>query len=129
MKGYAPLLVIALLAGCDRDRTGTTETTGATTPVDNTRMNQRDRSGTVTPVDQSNSAADLATAQSVRQAIMRDDSLSMDAKNVKIIVNGGVLTLRGPVKSEAERGAIELKAAELAGPNRIDNQLEVEAPK
>jgi len=39
--------------------------------------------------------------------VAKDKSLSIDAQNAKIITCNGVLTLRGPVESEAE--SIKLK--------------------
>jgi osmotically-inducible protein OsmY len=56
---------------------------------------------------------------------MKDDSLSMTAKNVKIITENGMVTLRGPVKSEAEKNKIGQLAKSAAGRMKIDNQLEV----
>jgi osmotically-inducible protein OsmY len=35
------------------------------------------------------------------------------------------VTLRGPVKTAAERSAIEAAAKSAAGANQVDNQLEV----
>jgi hypothetical protein len=40
-------------------------------------------------VEQGNGAADLETTQRIRKALMADDSLSSDAKNAKVITNGG----------------------------------------
>ena len=98
----------------------------ATTPPDNTKVNQRDRDGaTSTPLDQGNSEADLKLTQHIRQAVMADDSLSFTAKNVKIITRDGKVTLRGPVKTEHERNAIEAAARKVAGAAAIDNQIEV----
>ncbi len=97
--------------------------------VDNSGRNERDRSGeTKTPGDQSNSAADTEMTAAIRRAVMQDDSLSMAAKNVKIITADGVVTLRGPVKTAAEKAAIE-KHAQSVGHAKIDNQIEVEAAK
>ena len=53
----------------------------------------------------------------------------MTAKNVKIITAGGVVTLRGPVKTAAEKAAIEKHAMAAASHAKIDNQIEVEAAK
>lgn len=65
---------------------------------DNTATNERDRSGeTKISGDQSNSSADLKITQAIRQALMKDDELSMTAKNIKIITANGQVTLRGPV--------------------------------
>lgn len=93
---------------------------------DNTQKNERDRSGeTQTPGDQSNSPEDLKITQSIRQAVVKDDSLSMTAKNVKIITSGGQVTLRGPVDSAKEKSTIAKLAQSAAPGAKIDNQLEV----
>jgi hyperosmotically inducible periplasmic protein len=44
---------------------------------------------------------------------------------VKIITENGVVTLRGPVKSEAEKAKIAQLAQSAAGQAKIENQLEV----
>lgn len=98
--------------------------------ADNTAKNQRDRSGeTKTSGDQSNSPEDLKTTQAIRKALMKDSSLSMTAKNIKIITADGHVTLRGPVKSADEKSRIDQLAKASAGKAKIDNQLEVEAAK
>ncbi len=98
--------------------------------ADNTAKNQRDRSGqTKTSGDQSNSRGDLKTTQAIRKALMKDSSLSMTAKNVKIITAGGQVTLRGPVKSADEKSRIDQLAKGAAGNAKIDNQLEIKAAK
>jgi hyperosmotically inducible periplasmic protein len=97
--------------------------------ADNSGRNQRDADGaTVQPTDQSNNKADLEITQAVRKAVTADDSLSTNAQNVKIVTSGGVVTLRGPVKSEAEKSNIATKAKSVAGVSRVDNQLEIETP-
>jgi len=96
---------------------------------DNTGRNERDRSGeTKTSGDQSNSQGDLEITQKIRQAVVKDDGLSMTAKNVKIITAGGQVTLRGPVNSPEEKAKIEQLAKSGAGGANVDNQLEVKAP-
>ena len=70
-------------------------------------MNKRDRSTeTKTSGDQSNSKPDIQITAAIRRAVMYEDSLSMMAKNVKIITENGVVTLRGPVKNVAEKTKI-----------------------
>ena len=97
---------------------------------DNTKFNERDRTMTsVTPLSQGNNRADLDTTQSIRRAIMQVEGLSVDAKNIKIITADGVVTLRGPVKSDAERQAIETAAKAAAGSNRVENQIEIEGAR
>jgi len=50
----------------------------------------------------------------------------VNAHNVKIMTSNGVVTLRGPVKSEDEKKSIEAKAKQVAGVTRVENLLEVE---
>jgi hyperosmotically inducible periplasmic protein len=95
-------------------------------PVNNTGVNQRDvQPVAVTATDQKENAADLKITQRIRQAVMADDSLSATAKNSKIITQDGRVTLRGPVKTAAERTAIAAHADRFAS-GHVDNQLEVE---
>ena len=101
-----------------------------TPDADNTGKNERDRSGeTQTSGDQSNSKDDVNTTAAIRRAVVKDDSLSAMAKNVKIITANGTVTLRGPVKDEAEKAKIAELAQSAAGNAKIDNQLEVKASK
>jgi osmotically-inducible protein OsmY len=56
--------------------------------------------------------------------VVKDDSLSMMAKNVKIITSGGVVILRGPVETEKEKATIE-SHAKHGGAKNITNELEI----
>jgi hyperosmotically inducible periplasmic protein len=87
-----------------------------TPAADNTKKNERDRSAeTKTSGDQSNSREDVEVTAAVRRAVVGDHSLSMTAKNVKIITANGIITLRGPVKSDAEKAKIAQLAQSAAG--------------
>jgi len=98
----------------------------AQTAPDNTGRNVRDRNdATLTPGDQSESAADLSLTQEIRKAVVADDGLSTTAKNVKIITVDGRVTLRGPVNTAQEKAAIVAKAQRIAGAAKVDDQLEV----
>lgn len=93
---------------------------------DNTIKNVRDRdSRTLTPGNQSENENDLMITKHIRQAIISDEALSTNAKNIKIITNNRVVTLRGPVANAQEKDAIERKVQEIQGVGRVDNQLEV----
>ena len=97
---------------------------------DNTGKNERDRDNkTLTPGDQSGKPEDIKLTQTIRQAIMKDKSLTMTAKNVKIITAGGKVTLRGPVNSAEEKTKINDLAKAAAGTVPVDDQLEVKAAK
>lgn len=96
--------------------------------ADNTKKNVRDKEGdTLTPLDQGGSEADRTITQKIRKAVVAHDDLSMNAKNVKIITVDGAVTLRGPVKSTAEKSAIAKIAKDVAGTKNVDDQLEVES--
>src|SRR6202043_2118395 len=67
------------------------------TEADNAKRNASEQNkDTDTAEKQSNSKDDLALTQKIRQAVMKDGSLSMNAKNVKIIAQDGKVTLKGP---------------------------------
>jgi hyperosmotically inducible periplasmic protein len=100
------------------------------TEADNTKRNSSDQNkNTDTAEKQSNSKDDLALTQKIRQAVMKDGSLSMNAKNAKIIAQDGKITLKGPVDSQQEKDTIGTKAEEIAGKDKVDNQLEVKVDK
>ena len=94
--------------------------------ADNTGKNVRDRGDTVTPTDQGENAADRTVTANIRTAIVDNDNLSTDAKNVKIVTRDGHVTLRGPVKTPEEKATIASTAERVAGVKRVDNQLEIE---
>jgi len=119
------LLSMVLMVGCSKNQSEDKQVSQTVEP-DNSGRNVRDRDDqTKTPGDQSENEADRTITQNIRQALTADDSLSTNAKNVKIITNDGTVTLRGPVKSEKEKTDIEAKAKQVAGVKRVDNQLEV----
>ena len=49
----------------------------------------------------------------------------MAAHNVKIISRDGMVTLKGMVKSDEEKKAIEDKATEVAGQGKVTSELTV----
>ena len=89
---------------------------------DNSR-NNRVQNQTETADQGKNDKLDRMMTAKIRRAVVADKSLSMYAHNVKIIVVGGAATLKGPVRSEAEKQAVADKAAEVA--SKVDNQLTV----
>jgi hyperosmotically inducible protein len=93
---------------------------------DNSKVNARDSKPTQkTAEDQSNAAADVETTQKIRKAIVDDATLSTYARNVKIITAKGKVTLKGPVRSDAEKTAIETKAREVAGSANVTSQITI----
>jgi len=119
-------------AACSNDKSTIkkdSETPSTTPPpapdADNTARNA-DTQGLGGVTAQSESEADIQISAAVRKAVVDDKALSTNAHNVKITTNGGVVTLRGPVKSDGEKSSIESKAKAVAGVSRVDNLLEVE---
>jgi hyperosmotically inducible protein len=95
-------------------------------PANNTKVNQRDRNQSEPTADQQKeNTNDRQLTQQIRRAIVKDKNLSSDAHNVKIITQNGAVTLKGPVKSEEEKQAIESKAAEVAGAGKVNSELQV----
>ena len=97
--------------------------------MENTGRNVRDQAGTTaTPEDQNESEADIAITAAIRQAVVDDKGLSVNAHNAKIITHDGTVTLRGPVESQAESLRLQGLAKATRGVVRVDNQLDIKAP-
>jgi len=96
---------------------------------DNTKTNKQDRqAGAPTADQQKNNVADRDLTKRIRQSIMSDKALSTYAHNVKVISQNGLVTLKGPVRSEDEKSAIEAKAMEVVGDKtKISNQMSVKS--
>src|SRR5438132_5277547 len=118
----AILLSLALAASAAAQRPPTTSTEA---PPDNTKVN---RPGEINAASQKNTTTDLAISRDIRRAIVADKSLSTYAHNVKVISENGSVTLKGPVRSEAERKAVVAKAVEVAGRDHVANELTI-APR
>lgn len=126
-----------LLAACDRMDNSTPTRTTTTTPstttpstppkADNTDRNTADRNSTTkTPLDQSNTEVATRITADIRKAIIDDKTMSTNAQNCKIITDSaGVVTLRGPVASQAEKDSIAAKAKAVTGVTSVVNELEV----
>src|SRR5271168_4614556 len=70
----------------------------------------QDKDGQPTADQQKSNKGDRQLTQQIRKSVMADKSLSVAAHNVKIISRDGMVTLRGTVKSDDEKKAIEDKA-------------------
>jgi hyperosmotically inducible periplasmic protein len=93
----------------------------------NTAINQ-DQIGP-TADQQKMNRSDRTLTQKIRKAIHHDRSLSPYGRNIKIFIQDGKVTLRGPVRSEEEKGNLEAKAVNAAGQENVTNQLEVTPSK
>jgi hyperosmotically inducible protein len=97
------------------------------TAPDNSKANQNTNAPTAD--QQKMNPADRDLTKKIRMALHDDKSLSMYAHNIKIISQDGKVTLRGPVRSEEEKAAIEAKAVAVAGDGNVTNHLHVAPPK
>jgi hyperosmotically inducible protein len=99
------------------------------TQPDNTRSNKGDADKSAVTADQQKmNASDRALTQKIRKGVMADKSLSNYPHNVKIVSQNGMVTLRGPVRSDDEKKSIVAKAVEAAGgPDKVSDQMSVAA--
>jgi osmotically-inducible protein OsmY len=81
------------------------------------------------PVEQGTSVDDQRTTEKIRMALEQDDTLSNEAKNVKVITLHQKVTLRGPVPSMDEAQRIEAHAKTVAGADNVYNQLSIKKPQ
>jgi osmotically-inducible protein OsmY len=102
----------------------------AKTEPDNTKRNEAivERNAP-TAESQSNDKGDMELTAKVRRAIVDDESLSTYAHNVKIVSNNGSVYLSGPVRTEAERQAVERIAAGVAGKTKVKSDVAVAPQK
>ncbi|MFZ6872639.1 BON domain-containing protein [Undibacterium sp. Di27W] len=130
--GIASLLCFAVLpvAGFAADKSAPPVVTEGKTAsnVDNSSMNGRDKNAAnATAEDQSNSPADRKLLAAVRRSVVQDKSLSVTAHNIKILVEAGTVTLRGPVKTADEKTRIEKLAQAVPGVASVNNSLDVKS--
>ena len=90
--------------------------------ADNTAKN---KNASPTADDSKSGKSDVNITAEIRRAIMKDDSLSTSAQNVKIIVESGLVTLKGPVKTADEKMKVCTKADQVVGKANVKNQLEI----
>ncbi len=120
---------LMLTAGTVQAEQDTAIYLAADSALENTEINVRDKGNTtLTPEDQKETESDIKITADIRQAIIKNKSLSVNAQNVKIITRNGVVTLRGPVESKKESKKIKKIAKHTPGVLKVDNQLEIKKP-
>ena len=72
----------------------------------------------------SNAAEDVAVTAQIRSALTADETLSADAKRIRIVTNADAVILRGMVRTQ-EPDRIETEVRRYAGNRQIINQLTV----
>jgi hyperosmotically inducible periplasmic protein len=96
------------------------------TDVDNTKVNKGDETQQQPTADQQKeNSSDREITRKIRRSIVKDKSLSTYAHNIKIITQGGSVTLKGPVRSAEEKKAVEGKAAAIAGEAKVKSEIQV----
>lgn len=75
--------------------------------------------------NQGSAKADRLTTAQIRKAIIADKGLSSYAHNVKIIVQNGTVTLKGPVRSDEEKQKVLADAGSVVSGGQIADQLTV----
>ena len=109
------------VVGCGLDRRGTIDAESRE------GINQRDREpGEATADQQKANPADRDLTSKIRKAIVDDKTLSTYAHNVKVISQNGTVTLKGPVRSDAEMKSILAKAQDMAGADKVVNEMSVQ---
>lgn len=94
--------------------------------ADNTKANAVDRhTDAKTPLDQSNDKDAIDVTAGIRRAVLQDKSLSTSAHNIKIVTNGNVVTLRGPVESADEKKRVESLAMKAATGKQVRNEMSI----
>jgi hyperosmotically inducible protein len=120
-------IALAVVLGLSGSVPANGQTQSSQVQPDNTKVNKRDRNpGEVTADQQNANGGDRALAAKIRTSVVADKALSTYAHNVKIISQAGVVTIKGPVRSEAEVKSIMDKATAAAGgPDKVVNQMSV----
>lgn len=97
-----------------------------TVAADDTAINKRDRAESAPTADQQkNNKSDVELAAEIRRAVVKDTKLSTNAHNIKIIVAGGEVTLKGPVASQTEKASVEKKAHDIAGTTKVTSEIDI----
>lgn len=75
--------------------------------------------------DQGNSKPEVQISARIRKSMMASKTLTFGAKNAKVITQGSKVTLRGTVKTDAEKNEIAGIARNTDGVTEVDDQLVV----
>ncbi|MFV8259550.1 BON domain-containing protein [Bdellovibrio bacteriovorus] len=79
---------------------------------------------TTKATDQGMNESDTTLTRSIREKINSDDTMSMMGKNITIVSQNGMVTLKGAVASQNEKKKISRIANEISG-NKVSDQMTV----
>jgi osmotically-inducible protein OsmY len=125
---HSTFIAVSLMLGTSSIGALQAQSTDAQTKPDNSAVNKRDQNSDQATADkQKMNATDSGIAAKIRKAVVADKSLSTYAHNVKIISQDGVVTLKGPVRSDDEVKSIVAKATDVTGSaDKVINQMSVQ---
>lgn len=113
-----------MLTACSSNQTDTSHRSAAENyAADNTGVNKTAKD--FSAEQQSNEQQDVHLSANIRQAILSEKNMSVNAQNVKIITIGDKVTLRGPVDSENERSRVLEIAKSAAGGKSVTDEMEL----
>ena len=126
-RSQTSAIVLALALSVSWVAPGRAQSATSQAQPDNTKVNKRDKNPDEATADQQKmNAADRNLTARIRKSVMADKTLSTYAHNVKIISQNGIVTLKGPVRSDDEVRSIMAKAVEAAGgSDKVVNQMSV----
>jgi osmotically-inducible protein OsmY len=118
------LYAFALFVVLSTQAPGSAQEPGNNNAPDNS---SRNKVHNTTADQQKENDSDRENARKIRQSVTADRSLSTYAHNVKIIAQGGNVTLKGPVRSPEEKQSVAAKAAEVVGKANVTDELTVKS--
>jgi osmotically-inducible protein OsmY len=77
--------------------------------------------------EQAQTSPDTAVREKIYKAIADDKALSGYSQTLKVIVSGGMVSLKGSVRSDTDKKAIGAKADAIAGAANVMNNLVIVA--
>jgi osmotically-inducible protein OsmY len=108
---FSAAVGLTMLAGCERG--GSAESVAV--------KSQLEQAARADPATDS----DRALTQRIRQALMDDQRLSSEAKNVSVVSRQGNVTLRGTLRSADEKSAVIAAVVAITGPGTVVDELTV----
>ena len=121
LKGVSIAMVVASAAILSVQNTAAEDV-----KPDNTKVNERDRNANeLTAGSQKQNQGDIDITAKIRKMVVDDASLSTYAHNIKIITVDGMVTLKGPVKSDAEKDTVVKHAMHVVDEKHVKNEIEI----
>jgi osmotically-inducible protein OsmY len=117
----ALLVFVGLVSGCGMDTPGG----DAVRPGGDEVASAEGIEAANPPFQQAENKTDVDITAEIRRQVLDHPDLGVQADNATITTEGGVVTLRGKVDSDAEKMAIEQIARGVSGVTQVRNELDV----